>query len=69
MDELRSLATELRSVGISLVLDMVFNHTSDEHEWAKKAAAGDPEYSAYYWTFPDRSLPEAFERTTREIFP
>jgi amylosucrase len=69
IEELRDLATELRKNGISLVLDMVFNHTSDEHEWAQKAKKGDPEYSAYYWIFPDRSIPEAFERTTREIFP
>jgi amylosucrase len=69
IEELRDLATELRRNGISLVLDMVFNHTSDEHEWAMKAKRGDPEYSAYYWIFPDRSIPEAFERTTREIFP
>jgi len=69
VQELRALAVELREAGISLVLDMVFNHTSDEHEWAKKAAAGDPVYSAYYWIFPDRSIPEAFEKTTREIFP
>lgn len=69
VEQLRSLATELRSVGISLVLDMVFNHTSNEHEWAKKAAAGDLEHSAYYWIFPDRNVPQAFEQTTREIFP
>lgn len=69
MDELADLARELRKNGISLVLDFVFNHTSNEHEWAKKAAAGDPEHSSYYWIFPDRSIPEAFERTTREIFP
>lgn len=69
IEELKSLATELRKEGISLVLDMVFNHTSNEHEWAKKAAAGDPEYSSYYWMFPDRNIPEAFEKTTREIFP
>lgn len=69
IEELRSLATELRKVGISLVLDMVFNHTSNEHEWAKKAASGDSEHSAYYWIFPDRNVPQAFEQTTREIFP
>lgn len=69
MDQLRALTKDLRKVGISLVLDLVFNHTSCEHEWAKRAAAGDPEYSAYYWIFPDRSVPQAFEQSTREIFP
>jgi amylosucrase len=69
MDQLQDLAKALRKVGISLVVDLVFNHTSNEHRWAKAAAAGDPEHSAMYWIFPDRSVPSAFERTTREIFP
>ncbi|OAP60494.1 hypothetical protein AYL99_05496 [Fonsecaea erecta] len=69
IDELRDLATELRKAGISLVLDLVFNHTSSEHRWAKRAVEGDPEHSAMYWIFPDRNVPSAFERSTREIFP
>ena len=69
IDQLRDLATELRKAGISLVCDLVFNHTSNEHKWARKAAAGDPECSAMYWIFPDRNVPQAFERSTREIFP
>ena len=35
MEQLAELATELRHHGISLALDFVFNHTSDEHEWAR----------------------------------
>ena len=69
MADLRELATELRANGISLVVDFIFNHTSNEHRWAQAALAGDPEYAAYYWIFPDRRMPDAFERTTREIFP
>lgn len=69
IEQLKDLATELREAGISLVLDLVFNHTSNEHRWAKKATGGDPEHSAMYWIFPDRNVPSAFERTTREIFP
>lgn len=69
MDDLASLASDLRHAGISLVVDFVFNHTSDEHDWAKAAIAGDPEYQNYYLMFPDRTLPDAYERTLREIFP
>lgn len=69
MEQLRNLAAELRANGISLVVDFIFNHTSDEHEWARKAAEGDPEYSGYYWIFPDRSQPDEFEKNVREIFP
>ncbi|MDH3527455.1 MAG: alpha-amylase family glycosyl hydrolase, partial [Gammaproteobacteria bacterium] len=35
MDQLAELASELRHHGISLCLDFVFNHTSDEHTWAR----------------------------------
>jgi amylosucrase len=69
MQQLRELAAELRTNGISLVVDFIFNHTSNEHEWALKASAGDPAFSDYYWIFPDRSMPDAFEQTVREIFP
>lgn len=69
IDELRELAHEFQQHGISLVLDFVFNHTSDEHAWARGAQAGDPEYRDYYFIFPDRSMPDAYERTLREIFP
>ena len=69
IDELRDLAVELHENGISLVIDFIFNHTSNEHIWAQRAAAGDATHSAYYWIFPDREMPDAFERTTREIFP
>lgn len=69
MAELRELAAEFRANGISLVLDFVFNHTSDEHEWAQKALAGDEYYQNYYFMFPDRTLPDQYEQHLREIFP
>jgi amylosucrase len=69
LDELAALAREFQAHGISLVVDFVFNHTSDEHEWARRAQAGDPEYEQFYFLFPDRTMPDAYERTLREIFP
>jgi amylosucrase len=68
MEDLAELATELRHHGISLTLDFVFNHTSDEHEWAKQALAGDREYQAYYRMYPDREMPDAYESTMPEVF-
>jgi amylosucrase len=64
MEDLKELASALRKEGISLVIDFVFNHTSDEHEWAKKAVKGEGEYEGYYWIFNDRTVPSAFEETT-----
>lgn len=69
MAELAELAAHLRQNGISLCIDLVCNHTAKEHAWAQKAMAGDPAYQDYYFMFPDRSLPDAYERTVREIFP
>lgn len=69
MADLRDLAKELRKAGISLVLDFVFNHTSDEHDWALKAKEGDERFQAYYRMFPDRRMPDAYETHLREIFP
>ena len=69
IEELSELAREFQEHGISLVLDFVFNHTSDEHEWARRAQAGDYEYERYYYLFPDRTMPDAYEHKLREIFP
>lgn len=69
IDQLRELASELSKHGISLVVDFIFNHTSDEHIWARHAQQGNPEYEEFYYIFPDRSMPDAYERTLREIFP
>jgi amylosucrase len=69
MDELVELTSELRRHGMSLCLDFVFNHTSDEHEWARRALARDPEYQAYYRMFPDRTEPDAYESTMVPVFP
>ena len=67
--QLSTLADELRAEGISLVLDFVFNHTSDEHDWAIKARQGDELYQNFYRMFPDRTMPDAYEVQLREIFP
>lgn len=69
IEDLEALAHELREVGISLVLDFVFNHTSDDHEWAVQAQSGVREYQEYYYIFPDRRMPDQYEKTLREIFP
>jgi amylosucrase len=68
-DELRALAEALHAEGISLVLDFVFNHTSDEHRWARAAQTGEPDYEAFYYIFPDQTIPNQYQRTLREIFP
>ena len=48
MEDFEELAREAQKRGIRLMLDMVFNHTSTEHEWFQKALKGDPKYKNYY---------------------
>jgi amylosucrase len=69
MAGLERLAGDLRRAGISLCVDLVVNHTAPEHEWAQRALAGDERYRAFYRLFPDRTLPDAYEKTLREVFP
>lgn len=69
MADLADLANDLHAHGISLCVDLVLNHTAQEHAWAQRAMAGDPAYLDYYYTFDDRTIPDAYERTLREVFP
>lgn len=69
IDDLRELATVLRSRGISLTLDLILNHVAAEHQWAVNARAGGPFYRNYFHMFADRELPDAYERTLPEVFP
>ena len=69
MKQLKSLARALRTAGISLVVDLVFNHTSDEHLWAERAKAGDEDYMDFYRIFSSREMPDRYEQNLREIFP
>ncbi|USD63061.1 alpha-glucosidase C-terminal domain-containing protein [Vibrio sp. SCSIO 43140] len=67
--DLVRLADALSSEGISLVLDFVFNHTSDEHYWAIEARKGNPEFEDFYYFFTDEKEVQEYNQTCREIFP
>lgn len=69
IDDLQDVITALHAEGISVVVDFIFNHTSNEHKWAVECAAGNPMYDNFYYIFPDRWMPDQYDRTLREIFP
>jgi amylosucrase len=69
LEDLKDLAGHLRKRDMLLTLDVVVNHTSDQHEWAQKAKQGNKKYQDYFYTFPDRDIPDMFEETMPEIFP
>ena len=54
MKDFEQLATLCKDLGIIIMLDMVFNHTSSEHIWFKKAMEGDPKYRDYYIFKPSK---------------
>jgi len=68
-EDLLKLTSRFREKGICLMLDFVVNHTSNEFPWAVKARQGDPKYQGYYYTYPDRTIPDLFEQHLPEIFP
>lgn len=69
MSNIRGLTRKFRSKNMLLELDLVLNHTSDEHEWAKRALAGEKEFQEMYYFYDDRKIPDAFEETLEEVFP
>ncbi len=68
-EDLETLTAECHKNGISVCLDFVMNHTSEEHEWAKAAREGDSEMRKRYFFFDDWNIPNAFESTMPEVFP
>ena len=49
LDDFKEFLEKSHSMGIKVIMDLVINHTSDEHEWFKKSALSrDNEYSDYY---------------------
>lgn len=54
LDEFIEVINGAHARGIKVIMDLVINHTSDQHEWFKKSAAGDPKYKDYYIWRPGR---------------
>jgi len=69
MEDLEGVISALHKNGMLLQLDLVLNHTSDQHEWAQAARAGDAHFQEYYYLFDDRSVPDEYERSLPEVFP
>ena len=69
MKDLSHLASKCHQRGISLCLDFVMNHTSEEHEWAKRARAGEKEYQDMYFFYDDYDIPSQYEKTCPQVFP
>ncbi len=69
MEDLEKLTDACHKKGINVCMDFVMNHTSEDHEWAKKARQGDGEYMSRYFFFENSYIPSLYERTVPQVFP
>ena len=69
MEDLADLAADCHERGIAMCLDFVMNHTSEDHEWAKRARAGEKEYQDRYFFFDNWDIPNEYEKTVPQVFP
>lgn len=49
MDDFKKLIAECKKRNIRIIMDLVINHTSDQHEWFLKSLEGDKKYHDYYF--------------------
>ena len=69
MSDLADLCAECHNRGISVCLDFVMNHTSEDHEWAMRARKGEKEFQDRYFFFDSWDIPNQFEQNLPEVFP
>ena len=69
MEDLETLADRCREKDISLCLDFVMNHTSEDHAWAKAARAGDELARSRYYFYDNWDEPNIYEQTVPQVFP
>ena len=69
MEDLEKLTAACHKNGMYVCMDFVMNHTSEEHEWAKRARAGEGEYMSRYFFFRDHTIPSIYEETVPQVFP
>lgn len=69
MEDLECLTRACHKRNMSVCCDFVMNHTSEDHEWAKRARSGDGEYMSRYFFFDSGDIPNQYERTVPQVFP
>lgn len=69
MEDLSDLTEKCHSKGMLVCLDFVMNHTSEDHEWARRARNGEKEYQDRYFFYDNWDIPNQFEQTVPQVFP
>ena len=69
MKDLARLTEKCHENDMNVCMDFVMNHTSEEHEWAKRARAGEGEYMSRYFFYDNGEIPARYEETVPQVFP
>lgn len=69
MKDLARLTEKCHENDMNVCMDFVMNHTSEEHEWAKRARAGEGEYMSRYFFYDNGDIPARYEETVPQVFP
>ncbi len=69
MEDLAELTEKCHTKNMNVCMDFVMNHTSEDHEWAKKARQGDGEYMSRYFFYDSDEIPKKYEETVPQVFP
>ena len=69
MEDLEALTAACHEKGMNVCVDFVMNHTSEDHEWAKRARASEGKYMSRYFFYADPSVPKAYDKTVPQVFP
>lgn len=69
MKDLAELTEKCHEEDINVCMDFVMNHTSEDHEWARRARACEGEYMSRYFFYDNEEIPEKYEKTVPQVFP
>lgn len=69
MEDLEEVTEACHARDMSVCMDFVMNHTSEDHEWAVRAKQGDGEYMSRYFFYQDDTIPRQYEQTVPQVFP
>lgn len=69
MKDLENLTEACHKRNMNVCCDFVMNHTSEDHEWAKRARAGEGEYMSRYFFYDSDEIPREYEKTVPQVFP
>lgn len=69
MEDLAKLTDACHAKDMNVCMDFVMNHTSEDHEWAKRARNGEGEYMSRYFFYDNDEIPKQYEETVPQVFP